>query len=92
MNIFSDRFALKHRVFAFPHTDRGVQSNFFDTVLSSGDVDVLFGTAAPRQDSINRSFQRFSAEKSGVPMDAVLARYSLKGLYLRLVGEKLCVR
>lgn len=92
MRSLENEFALKRRVFAFPHTDSGVSMNFFATVIGENTVEATFGTGAPAQDSARMSFQRFSMEKAAQPAPSVLAHQSLRRLKMRLTGRTLIQR
>lgn len=78
-----DHFAIRERVFAFPHSDLGVSRRFFEIVRGDGTVEATFGTAAPLLDRVPGSFQRFSMEKTELPAPSIVARQ-----HLRLLGRK----
>ncbi len=72
------RFSLKHRTFAFPHTDRQVSAAFFNTLTREGIVEATFGTAGPSKDSAEANHQRFSMEKPDLPGKALLAGHAFR--------------
>jgi peptidoglycan/xylan/chitin deacetylase (PgdA/CDA1 family) len=92
MELLAGRFKLNHRVFAFPHTDRGVSRRFFELLTQQRMVDATFGTAAPARDSFPFSFQRFTMEKSELPAAAIVARNTLRHLRLRAAGKAVIYR
>jgi peptidoglycan/xylan/chitin deacetylase (PgdA/CDA1 family) len=92
MTALMDRFAMPYRAFAFPHTDRGVYREFFDTVFEDGTVEVTFGTSAPARDSIPFSFQRFTMEKNNLPASVIVTRDRLRLLRLRAEGATVLPR
>lgn len=81
------RFGLRHRAFAFPHSDAGVASVFFQTVFGDRIVEVTFGTAGLVGDAWPGHFQRFSMEKgTGTPRQ-LLSRHCARAGYRRLRGQ-----
>jgi len=63
MEFLEARFGIHQRAFAFPHTDAGVGTSFFETIFNEGSVDVSFGTSGLLGDSWPGHFQRFSMER-----------------------------
>jgi peptidoglycan/xylan/chitin deacetylase (PgdA/CDA1 family) len=92
MAALTRRFTLKHRAFAFPHSDRGVFREFFDKIKADGTVEVTFGTSAPAQDVVSCSFQRFSMENKSLSAAAIVARDRLRYLRLRAEGATIISR
>ncbi|MCL1850151.1 MAG: polysaccharide deacetylase family protein [Bacteroidetes bacterium] len=69
----------KLRLFAFPFTDYKVSKEFFEEIKS--DVDVSFGTAGLKNDTIPFNIQRIDVEKNTVkPLKSVLKKKYLKYL------------
>jgi len=88
MNALATRFALKHRVFAFPHTDHGVSTSFFEAIRGEGNgVEATFGTSGPSVDSVPASYQRFSMEKPDLPGTTLLARHAARRLKFCATGH-----
>jgi peptidoglycan/xylan/chitin deacetylase (PgdA/CDA1 family) len=87
MEALATRFSLKHRAFAFPHTDHGVGRAFFDTVRREAIVEATFGTSGPALDCVANSFQRFSMEKPDLPGKPLLARHAIRGLRSKRVNR-----
>jgi peptidoglycan/xylan/chitin deacetylase (PgdA/CDA1 family) len=87
MRFLRERFALDHRVFAFPHTDFRVSRNFFEALSREGTVEATFGTSAPSEDSVPNNFQRFTMEKTIFPARAVLGRQALRRLKQQATGR-----
>jgi peptidoglycan/xylan/chitin deacetylase (PgdA/CDA1 family) len=92
MQFLVDRFALKYRVFAFPHSDSNVSAAFFENVHSNDAIQVTFGTSAPHVDCMDRSFQRFSMERSKRSAASVVAVQMIRRLKQRLTGQSLIKR
>ena len=57
-----EKFALPHRVFAFPFTDYGIGKAFFDSVYARGRVELSFGCAGIKRDSVQNNLQRIPME------------------------------
>lgn len=68
IDFLQQKFNLNYRVFSFPFTDDGVGQEFFRKIESK--VDITFGSAGIKKDSISFNLQRipmetsFSAEKT----------------------------
>ena len=58
-----EKFGLEYGAFAFPHSDRGVGSRFFDEIYKGEEVDISFGTGGLGNVRGCRHLQRFSMEK-----------------------------
>ena len=67
------RFSLPYRVFAFPHSDLGISSTFFERISTEEGIQLTFGTAGMVQDSISNNLQRFSLEKPKMPANEIIA-------------------
>lgn len=87
-----ETFQSKRKLFAFPHTDRGVSRQFFEIVQAEGTVEATFGTSGPGKDCVGRSYQRFSMEKTSLAARAILARQAMKGIRSRMTGRGTLVR
>ncbi|MDX2286520.1 MAG: polysaccharide deacetylase family protein [Bacteroidia bacterium] len=67
------QFPLRHRVFAFPFTDDGVQSAWFAELSASGQpFGLTFGCAGLKPDPAPRHLQRIPMEKSLAPAVQIL--------------------
>jgi len=79
----------EYKYFAFPFTDEGVDSLFFDRMLNWKEpmVDMSFGTAGMKRDSYPFHFQR-------IPMDVTKSRAMiyLKGEYIYYLIKSLVGR
>jgi peptidoglycan/xylan/chitin deacetylase (PgdA/CDA1 family) len=62
-----DTFRLAYGAFAFPHNDTGVPGSLFRLMSTSGLIDLSFGTAGLKDDTVPNHFQRFSLEKPRKP-------------------------
>ncbi|WP_341836320.1 polysaccharide deacetylase family protein [Chitinophaga pollutisoli] len=88
-----NRFGVRERVFAFPHSDAGIGKAFFERVFGSeGQLDLVFGTANHRQDMDERILQRFNCERPGIPVaDSVKGILLLEALR-KASGKNLVMR
>jgi hypothetical protein len=86
MRFVKETFAPKRAVFAFPHMDRAVSLGFFDMVQKEGTVEATFGTSAPAKDSVAKSYQRFTMEKTRLTAAGVLGRQAVRTLKKRAIG------
>lgn len=57
-------YGIDYKAFAFPFTDDGVKSRFFESVKEQQFVDISFGTAGLKDDECDFHFQRFPIELS----------------------------
>lgn len=71
-------FAPAHALFAFPHSDLNIGRAFFDAI--GADVDLTFGTAGLRRDSVATNLQRISFETALRPAQEILARRMIKAI------------
>lgn len=71
-----ESFNINYQAFAFPFTDFGVSSMFFNDVFSREELDITFGTAGI-QKSITKHFQRVPMEETNYD-----ARSIIRGQYL----------
>jgi peptidoglycan/xylan/chitin deacetylase (PgdA/CDA1 family) len=74
------RFGVPYGAFAFPHSDRGVSSEYFRRIAATGLVDLSFGTAGLLGDSVPWNLQRFSLEMPLEPAPRVLAYHHVRRL------------
>jgi peptidoglycan/xylan/chitin deacetylase (PgdA/CDA1 family) len=57
-----EKFNLSYRIFAFPFTDYGIGKAFFDTVYARDQVELTFGCAGIKRDSVRNNLQRIPME------------------------------
>jgi peptidoglycan/xylan/chitin deacetylase (PgdA/CDA1 family) len=82
----SRRFAVDHKVFAFPFEDRGVPREFFRQVTDEG-VRLCFGASGMRDDDCRCNVPRFWMEGTGASARTILAIEHTKALLRRSVGK-----
>ncbi|MDR0829595.1 MAG: polysaccharide deacetylase family protein [Prevotellaceae bacterium] len=58
-----EKFNIKENLFAFPFSDFDVKKSFFDKI--SQEIDLSFGTASLKTDTVKTNFQRIAMEVSG---------------------------
>lgn len=83
IQLLDKRFGLCPKAFAFPHTDRGVESAFFTSVFSTPLLDVSFGTGGLRTHFHPRNIERVSMEKTSAPAADILSRQFVRATYFR---------
>lgn len=80
-----EQFKPDCRLFSFPFSDYGVQAGFFDDVLNNNIVDLTFGNAGMKKDSILRNIQRIPVEAGDFSASCVIYSeyiyYMLKVLF-----------
>ncbi len=87
LGFVSNNFDQSARLFAFPFTDYNVSSNFFEAIKEY--VDLTFGTAGIKQDSILFNLQRIAAESSkpGVSLESIIKKGKRKFYIKRLLQK-----
>lgn len=74
IKLIRERFSLDYNAFAFPFTDNGVSKRYFEEILSSGSVDISFGTSGIVKDLWPNNLQRIEMEgKSILPAKRIIA-------------------
>lgn len=72
MKFIKEKFSLDYGAFAFPHSDNNVSKKFFTELYNSGLVDISFGTGGMINDCVSNNLQRFSLEKTLMPVDSII--------------------
>jgi len=91
LNYLVDTFGIKERLFSFPYTDFGVTKSFFDKI--SNNVDLSFGTASLKQDTIPTNIQRTPMEVFGYESaEEIIKSEYLYFILKRLVGKHIIYR
>jgi hypothetical protein len=83
----AERFPLRYRAFAFPHSDAGVPMTFFRVLFDEGTLDVSFGTGGMLPHFFARNFSRFTMEKTLLPAESILAKQYARVLYRTMTGR-----
>jgi peptidoglycan/xylan/chitin deacetylase (PgdA/CDA1 family) len=77
-----ETFGLSYGVFAFPHHDRGVSQEFFNSVGQSGLIDMTFGTGGIRDKGLLTHRQRVSLENPSSPARELISwQYGRKAFW-----------
>jgi hypothetical protein len=89
-----DHFGLSYSFFSFPHEDAPLKQVFFDRLLQEGSTapDVLFGTQNQREESGNRVFHRFNAERPEYPIGGLINGVLLYNQQKRMMNRQRVVR
>lgn len=62
-----EKFEVKNRLFAFPHSDKEITQSFFEKIKNE-EVELFFGIQNQKKENNNRVLQRFNAERPGVSL------------------------
>jgi peptidoglycan/xylan/chitin deacetylase (PgdA/CDA1 family) len=73
LNFIQKQFNLPYRVFSFPFTDDGVGVEFFDAIKDK--VDLSFGCAGIKDDSVSNHLQRIPMEQDKSAKDIIKEEY-----------------
>jgi peptidoglycan/xylan/chitin deacetylase (PgdA/CDA1 family) len=82
-----ERFGVKIRAFAFPHTDVGVGPKFFAAMFDTAILDVCFGTRGFIRHFHPRNVERFSMEKTSGPAEVIIAREYARAVYHKYLAR-----
>ena len=91
LRTLAKQFNVHCRAFAFPFTDAGVSSTYFDQVFERGEVGLSFGGAGFKEDPVPWHFQRVSMEQQGTAHE-IFALKSGQRLVRRIVGRNIIHR
>lgn len=89
INYLKKEFGLDYSVFSFPFTDDGVSKSFFKTIESQ--VDLAFGSAGIKKDSVKFNLQRIPMEKNESAEQLIKTQY-LYCFLKKLFGRNKIVR
>jgi peptidoglycan/xylan/chitin deacetylase (PgdA/CDA1 family) len=87
-----EKFQLPYSVFAFPHTDNGVTTTFFNQIHKSRLVDISFGTSGMIEDIIPNNLQRISFENPLLPCKDIIALQCAKRMWRKIKHNNKIVR
>lgn len=83
-----NHFSIPHRLFAFPFTDFGVSTAFFERILEQEAFDMTFGGAGLKKERISRQVQRWGVETPyNTPLPRLLHTEYCYYLLKALVGK-----
>jgi len=80
-----ERYAPRHALFSFPHSDEELPQSFFD--IYGKTADVFFGIQNQKKEIANRVLHRWNAERPVLPMSR-----QLNGVLLLMLAQKLSKR
>lgn len=89
VNYLKQEFCLDYSVFSFPFTDDGVSKSFFKAIESQ--VNLTFGSAGIKRDSIKFNLQRIPMEKNELAEQLIKTQYFYCFLK-KLFGKNTIVR
>jgi peptidoglycan/xylan/chitin deacetylase (PgdA/CDA1 family) len=87
VNSICNQFNLDYKVFSFPFTDFGVKKSFFDFIYKEKVVDITFGCAGIKIDTIKRNLQRIPVELYNLSLIETLKRELIYFLFNRLINQ-----
>jgi peptidoglycan/xylan/chitin deacetylase (PgdA/CDA1 family) len=90
IDYITNTFNLKYRLFAFPFTDHGVSIKFFNEIADQ--VDLTFGTAGLKKDSIKYNMQRIPMEDKPFSAKTIINNEYLYYILKSPIGRNLVVR
>ena len=80
-------FNLGYRVFSFPYTDDGVPRSYFNRLEQDNLVDLSFGCAGFKRDSVSTNIQRIPVEMYQDSMNNILKKEIFYFKFLTLLGK-----
>ncbi len=89
LQILQAKFGISERLFAFPFTDYQVSKSFFEKTSSV--IDLSFGTASLKHDSIPTNLQRIPMERPQSAKSILKEEYLLFGLK-KMLGKEVIKR
>ncbi len=93
INFVKERFNVDYKIFAFPHSDKGIKSNFFKKVLEEDKIaDLIFANSGIKKDIDPRIIQRVSLENPGKLISKVIISEHLYSTFNKLTGNYIIKR
>ncbi len=92
MEFIRNNFHPPAYTFAFPYTDDGISSSFFDHVENSGKAEITFGTAGLKKDSRFSHIQRIPMETGKENTEQVLRSEYAYFLFKSFFGKNTIIR
>lgn len=89
VKFITKKFQLEYKVFSFPFTDDGISVEFFNKIKNQ--VDLTFGTAGLKNDSISFNLQRIPMEENKKGIEIIKSQY-LYYILKSFVGKNLIKR
>jgi peptidoglycan/xylan/chitin deacetylase (PgdA/CDA1 family) len=87
VDFIANRFGIKTRAFAFPHTDVGVGPEFFNTMFNSRSLDICFGTGGSIPHFHPKNIERVGMEKIPGTAEEIFAREYARAVYYKSLGR-----
>ncbi len=92
VDLICKRFNLDYKVFSFPYTDAHVNTSFFKKLNEEKIVDLTFGCAGMKKDSIVTNYQRIPMEIYGESVQSILKKEIVYNKILGLFGKNIIFR
>lgn len=90
INYLQENFNIKHKSFSFPFTDFEVSNEFFEAIKQH--IEISFGTAGIKLDSIKNNFQRIPIEEFNISAQKIVKTEYLYFVLLKLIGKHIIKR
>lgn len=90
--IVVEKFGLSYKIFSFPFTDFGIGKAFFDAIFTDGQVDLSFGAAGLKHDSVMRNLQRIPMEDFNLSAERRLKTDYFYYLVKSVIGKNTIIR
>ncbi len=94
IQVISEKYGVKEKLFSFPFTDHGVKKSFFDAVFDPlrPIADLTFGGAGLKQDFIPGNIQRIPFEGSSLNAKQILGTEYLYYMIKSIFGKNMIMR
>jgi len=92
IEVIKSKFSLNYGLFAFPHGDTKLSSNFFIDIYRSGLIDISFGTGGIVNDVFPQNIQRINFEDSLMPAKEILSYQFIRTIYYNIFGMNIIKR
>jgi peptidoglycan/xylan/chitin deacetylase (PgdA/CDA1 family) len=92
IDTIASSFNLPYRVFSFPFTDDGLTSAFFDELQGKVNLDLTFGSAGIKRDSVDTNLQRIPAELRNHSFELILKKELIYNIFLKMFRKDTITR
>ena len=86
LQLLNERFEIKNRLFAFPHSDKEITQSFFEKIKNE-EVELFFGIQNQKKETKNRVLHRFNAERPHIPLQQQIKSVMVYNWVMNLLGR-----
>lgn len=86
-NRICNDFGIKYKYFSFPFTDYGVSRQFFDEIYNQNKIDISFGCAGIKTDSVEKNIQRISLEMNNLTAKQIINSELIYYIFRAIFGK-----